>query len=69
MEVSTLKINVTDEVVVHDFTAPAAVEYPVPSPFFQPKLTIRVEKEVDWSTGRPRGPTVVLDIEDLAELF
>lgn len=65
-----LEIRVTDEVVVHDFTAPRAVRRKaIKSPYFQPEFTFKVSGEVDWSTTKPRGPCVTIDMSDLVAAF
>jgi hypothetical protein len=66
----TLKVCVQEVVVVREGTAPRAVKrHPKPSPYFQPEMTFRVEREVDWSTTKPRGPTVFIEMGDLMAAF
>ena len=60
MEKSVLEVKVTDQVQVRDFTAPGAVEYPTPSPFYQPEFVFSME-EGEGMPGSPRGPTVTID--------
>lgn len=69
MKVTTLKIRIKETICMHEGTAPSAVKFPIPSPYFQPSIAIRVEKEVDWSSGSPRGPTVVIDMDIFGTSF
>lgn len=67
-EAPTLKIQVEDVVVVREGTAPGAA-IPMPSPYFQPSIEITVERETKWVKGKPRGPTVTIDMGDLMAAF
>ena len=70
MKASTLKVRVTDEIVVREGTAPRTVKRGrVRSPYFQPEMTFKVSREVDWSTTKPRGPTVTIDMGGLVAAF
>lgn len=69
MEESVLEIEVVDVVVAYDGAAPSAVAYPVPSPYFQPRMTFKVERETTGACGSPRGPTVTIDMDLLAGGF
>lgn len=63
MRVQALKVDVKDVVKVKEVAAPSAVDYGlVPSPFFLPELTFKVHREIHSVKGRPRGPSVTIDM-------
>ncbi len=69
MKVLTLKVHVEEEVCFSNpFTAPVAVK-PELSPYFQPRMSMRFQEEVDWSSGSPRGPTIIMDMSALEAAF
>lgn len=66
---ATLKICVMELVRFTNPFARRRNRKKVRSPYFQPKMTFSFNEETDWSTTKPRGPSIIIDMEMLGAAF